>query len=125
MIFYLVMMAGGTLLSWGAWYFVISTITPSEGGMIGLALFYGTLTLSTAGTCALAGLGIRMVFLKQELILEKIIISFRQGIFLALLIDGILLLQALRVLTWYNMVLLVVGITVVEFFVISIKSTRE
>lgn len=122
---YIIIMTLTTALSWSGWYLVITTLTPTDTGVIGLVLFYASLTLSLGGTCALLGLAIRMFFLKQEFIFQKVIISFRQGIFFALLIDGILFLQSMHLLTWYNIFFLLLGLTAVEFFVISLKHPRH
>ena len=122
---YIIIMLVTTLLSWGGWYLVITTITPSDAGMIGIFLFYASFTVALSGSCALLGLAIRMFFLKQEFIFQKVLISFRQGIFLAILVDGVLFLQSKHLLTWYNIFFLLLGLTGIEFFVISLKHPRH
>jgi hypothetical protein len=118
---YLSFMCLASILCWAAWYFVVAYIHPPEAGLLGLGLFYATLTLAVAGTFALVGFGIRTLFLKQEPEFEKVVISYRQGIFFALLIDGFLLLQSMRLLAWYNVVFLLFAVTLAELFIISKK----
>lgn len=99
-------------------------VTPAQTGFIGLTLFYVSLTLALTGTFAVIGFFIRLVLLKQELVFQKVIIAFRQGVFFALLVLGLLLLQSARVLAWYNVAFLIIGLTVAEFFIISKKPNQ-
>lgn len=121
---YLIILTVGTLISWGSWYTVISNVSPSQAGPLGFVFFYASLTCALAGTFSLIGFLIRLVFLKQELMFHKVAISFRQALFFALLIDGVLILQSYRLLTWYNITFLLLGLTVAELFIISRKPMR-
>lgn len=67
----------------------------------------------------------RLAMMRDELLFQKVAISFRQGIFFAVLLDGILLLQGQRLLTWYNLLLLIIGLSVAELFLISRKPARQ
>ncbi len=122
---YLILMAIATALCWFAWATVIGDVNPFETDLIGYFLFYSSFTLALAGSFALAGFAIRTLLLKQELVFQKVAISFRQGIFFAILIDGFLILQSMRLLTWYNIAFLIIGLTIAEFFVISRKPLRH
>ncbi|MEK7648544.1 MAG: hypothetical protein AAB400_01365 [Patescibacteria group bacterium] len=121
---YILMMLAGTLLSWGAWFYVISTVNPFDTGMVGLLLFYVSLTFSMIGTFAIIGFFVRTWVFKKEIVFQRVHLSFRQAFSFALLVDGFLILQALRLLTWYNLAFLVVGLTLAEFFLISRRPTR-
>ncbi len=118
---YIALMLFATALSWATWFMVISVINPLEADMIGFLLFYASLCISLTGTFALIGFVIRSFLVKDELTFQKVLISFRQGIFLSLLIIGMLLLQRVGLLTWYNAAFLILGLTIAEFFVISRK----
>lgn len=119
---YLWLMTATTLLSWIGFSIVVNLMSP-EDGFTGLVLFYISLTLGLTGTFALVGFCLRFLFLRSEQTFKHVSISFRQGLFFALLIDGFMLLQSMRLLTWYNSALLILGLTLAEFFVISKKST--
>jgi len=121
---YLLMMICATALCWFAWFTVVQSVDPFETDMIGFLLFYSSVTLALAGTFAIVGFFIRTMLLKQELVFQKVAIAFRQGIFFAILIDGFLILQSMRLLTWYNIAFLMIGLTIAEFFVISRKPVR-
>ena len=118
---YIALMLFATALSWATWFMVISVINPVEADIIGFLLFYASLCISLTGTFALIGFVLRSFLVKDELTFQKVLISFRQGIFLSLLIIGMLLLQRVRLLTWYNAAFLILGLTIAEFFVISRK----
>ena len=122
---YLILMFLATVLCWAAWFTVVQSVDPFDTDMVGYFLFYSSFSLALAGTFALVGLLFRTLLLKQELMFQKVAISFRQGIFFAILIDGFLILQSLRLLTWYNIAFLVIGLTIAEFFVISRKPMRR
>ncbi len=122
---YLILMAGATALCWAAWITVLDAVNPFQTDFLGFFLFYSSFSLALAGTFALIGFFIRTLVLKQELIFQKVGISFRQGIFFAILIDGFLILQSMRLLTWYNIAFLIIGLTIAEFFVISRKPLRH
>lgn len=122
---YLLLMILATAIMWGAWITVIQSVDPFDTDLLGYFLFYASFSLALAGTFALVGLFFRTMLLKQELMFQKVAISFRQGIFFAILIDGFLILQSQRLLTWYNIAFLIIGLTIAEFFVISRKPLRR
>ncbi|MBI4272342.1 hypothetical protein HY621_00625 [Candidatus Uhrbacteria bacterium] len=124
LIHYLIILSVGTLISWGAWYTVIANVSPSQAGPLEFFFFYASLTCALTGTFSLIGFLIRLVLLRQELMFRKVAISFRQAFFFSLLIDGVLVLQSYRLLTWYNITFLLIGITVAELFIISRKPMR-
>lgn len=125
LIHYLLVLIGGTLLSWGAWYTVLISVNPLETGVLGFFLFYGSLTCALTGTFSLLGFFIRLALLREELLFQKVAVSFRQALFFSLLIDGVLLLQSYRLFTWYNLTFLILGLTVAELFLISRKPLRH
>lgn len=121
---YLILMTVATIICWAGWYTVVSLVNPNQTGFLGLLLFYASLTLALTGTFAVVGFFIRLFLLKQEMVFQKVIIAFRQAIFFALLIVGMLILQSGRLLTWYNGVFLIMGLTMLEFFLISKRPAR-
>ncbi len=122
---YIIMMVVGAVLCWLAWYSVVLSTNPTEGGWVSILLFYVTLTLALTGSFAVAGFFIRTVFLKQAGTLHNVLVSFRHGIFFSLLVDGFLYLQSLRLLTWYNVVFLIFALTLAEFFVITRRTVTR
>ncbi len=122
---YIWIMLFATLVCWGAWYLVVAGMNPFETNLLGLALFYGSLTLALTGTFALIGFVVRQLLLHDELTFQKVSISFRQGIFFSVLVDGFLMLEHAKLLLWYTAAFLIMGLTVIEFFIISRKPVRR
>jgi hypothetical protein len=57
--------------------------------------------------------------MRGELVGENIILSLRQGILLALLATSLLVLQGLRMLLWWDGLLIVAGIFLIELYFLS------
>jgi len=103
---------------------VIFKIDPYSSGWVGLASFYLILFLALLGTLSLIGFFGRMIFLRRSVLFHHIGISLRQAILFSILITISLLLQANRLFTWWNAILLVLSFTLLEFFFLS-RTARE
>jgi hypothetical protein len=122
---YLFLMLLASLLSWGAWLLVLFFIDPLEAGLIGLTIFYLSLFFAAAGTLSIIGFYVRRFLLQRQIVFRSVVNAFRQGILFAILIVGALYLQSLELLTWWNLVLFVLALTVLEVFFISHQTRRE
>jgi len=116
---YLTLMIIATLACWGAFLFILNTVNPEITNWLGFILFYSSLFLAISGLAAIVGFLIRFWFLKQKLAFYSVNSAFRQSFLFALLIISILLLLANELFTILNVLLLVVIITLIEFFLIS------
>jgi len=114
-------MTTGALISWLGWVLVINFIDPTSAGLIGFIFFYLSLFLALTGTITIIGLLIRMRITKEEFITKEVEIAFRQGMLFSFLIIGLLFLQSQRLLTWWNIILFILALTILEFFFISFK----
>lgn len=122
---YSVIMFIGTIICWAGWWMVVSTFDPASAGWIGFGLFYASLFLALVGTFALVGLGLRLVLLRHDMILVQATLAFRQAISFALLAIIALFLQSKNLLTWWNGLLLVGALTLIEFMIVSMKRERR
>ena len=118
---YLTMMASATIVCWLAFAFIVFSVNPDATNWIGFLLFYFSLFLSLAGTASLVGFVIRFVGLKQELAFRAVKEAFRQSFLFAFLIIAILFLLSKNLFGWLNVLLLVVGLSVLEYFLISYR----
>ena len=118
---YLIIMIVMTLLCWSAWFIVLFTVNPSLTNWIGLTLFYSSLFLSIVGTATIIGFLIRFVVLKQKLAWRVVKEAFRQSFLFALLIVVSLILLSHNLFTWLNLLFLVIGLTILEFFMLSFE----
>jgi len=121
---YLNLMLILTLICWLAWIFVLFFINPDETGFIGFILFYLSLFLAILGTLAMFGFIIR-ARIKKGPIFKQVETSFRQGIWLSVFIIGLLLLQGLSLLRWWNCLVLFLFLIFLEFFFLSSRKNYK
>lgn len=122
---YLILMLITTFVCWTAFLFVIWTVNPNEAGLMGFSLFYFSLLLSLVGTASIAGFVIRFIALKRELVFNSVKEAFRQSFLFAIFIVAILLLLSQNLFSWLNLILLVVGLSVLEFFLIGYNYNKN
>ncbi len=92
---YLATMAFATLLGWGVWVLVLFYIDPTVADMVGFIFFYASLFLSLLGTYSVIALALKVIFIKNDVIIfrhtKK---TFKQAfIFSTYLIISLFLLQ--------------------------------
>jgi hypothetical protein len=121
---YLIFLTACTALCWLTFGLAVNYTNPNTAGWLGFSFFYLSLFVSIVGTFSLVGFVFRMVFNKDEKIYKKIDISSRQSIILGLLFIIALVLQSQRFLTWWNFVILLVIVSLIEIFLISYRKFR-
>jgi len=111
-----------TILAWLGFFIIIRSFDPTEGSWLVYAMFYGILFLSVLGTLSLVGFLSRSIFNRKKgrprIMATE---SFRQAIIFSMVLVLALMLQAGRVLTWWNMALLIILATVVEFVILVFR----
>lgn len=123
---YLIFMTVATLLSWLAFGLVFFLIDPTTAARAGVFMFYLSLFLALLGTVAILGFLIRMKLRRGEVIISlEVAGAFRQGFFLAFLFTSSLYLQSKNVLVWWNVLLLIAALTILEFLFISYRRNRQ
>jgi len=110
-----------TIVCWLIWFWILFNIDPTLSSLYGLLIFYLSLFLSLIGTFFLISFSWRKIFSRASLEYKLVGTSFRQSIFLAFLVIGVLFLQSQNYLTLLNMVFLIVFVTIIEFFFIKTK----
>jgi len=110
-----------TILCWGGWLLVLFLVNPESTNFLGFFLFYASLFFALVGTLALMSYFLRFIFTRRYTKAEGVQISFRQAIFFSIVITGSFFLQANKLLSWFNTILLVALVTFVEFLIISLK----
>ncbi len=122
---YLTVMSILTLITWGIFLFVASTVDPYSTNWLGFVLFYAALFIALVGLITLIGFLIRFVILQQGLAFNLIKLSFRQSFILAAFIIFGLYLQAHNLLTWLNLVFLVGVFSILEIFLITNRNKAK
>ena len=121
---YLIIMTLATLTCWGIFGVVLNTVDPFVTNWIGFMLFYISLFLSIMGTAAIMGFLVRFACLKHELAFRSVKAAFRQSFLFGFLLVAVLFLISQDLFTWLNLILLVLGLSVVEYFLISYDRSR-
>lgn len=103
-------------LAWVSWIIVVRGLSPF--GNLGLSLTFFFLSLFIALTCSFTVLGFyfRLWLFRNEIFYKHINIAFRQGLFLSVLMVFTLVLQMLKVLSWWSGILLIVFTVLLEFY---------
>lgn len=122
---YLIIMIIATALCWTGFIFVINNVNPEITNWLGFLLFYLSLFFSLVGSIAIIGFIIRFIFLKYELVINSVKTAFRQSVLFSLFIIIILFLLAKNLFSWLNVVLLIIGLSVLEFFLLSYNKQEE
>lgn len=103
------------LLAWGA---VIYYVDPSKTGILGQVLFYGSLFLALSGVFTIFFTWLRRK-VNQDESFVYIGMSFRQGLLLSLLVVILLIMQSFGVLVWWDGLLVVAALFLVELYFLS------
>ena len=113
---YLIGILIATFFSWASWFVVVYKLSPFSQPLLSLSLFYSSLFIALAGTFALIFYFLRMWANKKEVYNIHLNTSLRQGALLSLMIILGLAFQRLRVLTWWDGILLLAIVLLIEFY---------
>lgn len=125
-------MLGATLLAWFAFILVINSFDPQQANAVVFIFVYLSLFLSILGTLALLGFLLRKLWpmsffgreRKKELSAKLALKSFRQALIFSVVIILALILQAAELLNWWNILLLIIFATLVEFIILSFSKAE-
>ncbi|MDQ1284241.1 MAG: hypothetical protein QG620_589 [Patescibacteria group bacterium] len=107
------------LASLAALGFVVFYLNPENAGLSGLAIFYLLLFFALSGIFNFLLLSARRKTMRDEMHIANVSLSFRQGTLLAVLAIGLLVLQSFRMLVWWDALLVVAGIFLIELYFLS------
>ena len=109
----------GGILTICCWLVAVGIFLITDPYQIGIkifAVFFASLLLALIGSLTLLGYNIRIRLSRREVLYAHLGVSFRQAILISLVIVGLLLLQAARVLNWWDGILLVSAILLLELY---------
>ena len=109
-----------TLLAFFAWMLVIWFVDPRSSGSVGPALFYLATLLFLSSLFVVFFTWLRRKFRGgDEIAFIYLSVSFRQGVLLSVLAVCLLMLQSFRILTWWDGLLTLAGICLVELYFLT------
>jgi len=117
----LIIISLATLICWLVWIFVLFQVDPNITDWPNLLIFYASLFVALIGSFFLISFVWRRMFTKYILEYRLVGVSFRQSFFFSLLVVGVLFLAAHNFLTWWNIILLVLGVGIVEYLCLSVR----
>jgi len=113
---YLLVILIATIFGWASWIVVINKLSPFTTPQLALSLFYTSLFVALAGTLALMIYYIRAWLNKGEVSNTHVNIALRQGVLLSTMICIGIAFQRLKVLTWWDGLLLLAIVLLIEFY---------
>ena len=116
---YLSIMSATTALCALVFGYILFTIDPETTNSVGFFLFYLSLFLLIIGATAIIGFVIRFIVFRHELAINTVKVAFRQSFFFAGFIVIALFLLSRNLLSWLNLSILIIGLSVLEFFLLS------
>ncbi len=122
---FIVYMAFATILCWVGFFMILLFMSPAESGKLTFLLFYLILGMSALGTFTIFGFWIRRIFSANELSFYNVIVSFRQGLWLSMVLTVSLYLQSKGLLNWINAVLFILSLSLIEFFCLNYQDNSH
>ena len=112
-----------TAIAWFGFIVIINSFDPYQANIVIFGLFYFVLFLGALGSLSLLGFWIRrLAYRRKEVPAVIVTESFRQ----AIIFSGVFIiaswLQAARLLTWWNILLLIVLATFLEFLILVFRN---
>lgn len=114
---YVALMVTATVLCSLALVFVLYSVDPFTATVWGMALFYLSAFLTLFGLFSLVFFAIESLFARRDtVVFRSVRKSFRQGILFAVLVTIVLMLAHAKMLEWWSVLLLAIGLSCIEFF---------
>lgn len=115
-IYYIIGIFIATALGWAGWIVVITNISPFISGYLALSFFYSSLFIALTGTFTILNYYLRVAISKGKNSYQHINTALRQGSLLSLMTIAGLVFQRLRVLTWWDALLILIIVLLVEYY---------
>ncbi len=107
------------IMSLIGWFLVLFRLDPFASTNIALGLFFVSLFFTLVSFFTVIGYYLRVFFNRNEIYYSHILISLREGILFAFFVCIALGFQVMRVLTWWNLILLFIAIFLLEAYFIA------
>ena len=109
----------GIILGWIVWLAIVFWLDPIQAGTFGFILFFLALFLAVASTAALIGYALRRILAPGHHPAYSVRPSLRQGIWLGIFFDLLVLLQLLRLSRWWLTLIIIIFFISLEFVFLS------
>ena len=109
----------GAAAAWTAWGMVLTQYHPETSGQSAFVYFFVSMFLALFGTIYLFGYLLQVRLIGRLTVLQSARVCTRQALLFATLLTVSLALQGWRLLTWYNALLIVALLTLIELLSIT------
>ena len=107
------------IIAWLLWLFILFRVDPFAANWLGRSLFYLALFVAVFSTMSLIGFIGRFSLVHQKLAHQAVVAAFRQAGLLAFGVVVTLWLLSQQLFNWFNLLILVGGLAMLEFFMLS------
>lgn len=114
-----------TLTAWFGWFLALLNFNPEQLSLLGFILFYLSFFLFLYGIIFLLADYVKSKFVRNQLLVVRVKHTLRQSLFFAILIIGWALLKSNGVLRWWNLAMLILILTILEFFFMSFDRPKH
>ncbi|MDD4412134.1 MAG: hypothetical protein PHR00_00570 [Patescibacteria group bacterium] len=121
---YLTLMIVSTLAAAICFGLVINLVDPYKTNQLGFWMFYGSFFATILGIASIFGFILRFVILRKVLATKAVIVSFRQAFLMSFLVIAVFAMFAKDVFSWLNFLLMVIGFSALEFFLLSLTTEK-
>lgn len=104
-----------------SWLFVLLNIDPTISGWLGFLFFYFTLGVALAGALTVAGTAVRRRFRPADFVSRQVLTSFRQAVWLAVILIVALILLSQDVFHLWIITLVILVFAFVEAAFLSAR----
>lgn len=111
----------GTIFSWLAWGMVVLNFDPVQVGWLEFIAFYISLFLALVGSLLVILDWLKSKIFRRQLLVFRVRTSVRHGILFAVLLLIWAFLKSQNLISWWILLLLILAVTVLEFFFISLQ----
>ena len=108
------------IIGWSIWLAIILFLDPLQAGILGFALFFLSLFLAVASLTSLIGYLVRRVVAPAVFSAYTVRVALRQGLWLSLFLNLLLLLHLSELYRWYLGVVLIVIFLSIELVFLSV-----
>lgn len=112
-------------LCWVAWILTVVNTNPEQSGQGALVSFYISLFFALLGSATLVGYAVRRYVTGNEVKYLAMRVAFRQAFLFAAFAVVLLLLQAARLASWWDILLLVLISFLLELYLRSHAATKH
>src|SRR3989344_5774750 len=112
-----------TLINFGVFIGSLLYINPETTGALGFVFFYSSMLLCLFGSIFLVSFIAHLKILQWTSVFKNIQVSMRHGFLFSILVGSCLILQAQRLLSWINLIVLILLLTFIEFIFITKRSS--